>query len=123
MDLAAVHEPGVVAQELRRARVAVALGRPPRRGEQEGKGHVGRCAVEDAGRIAYGDAPRGGGGNVDMIDPDAVVADDAHAAQAVEHGAVNGDVPVGVNAVNGFLAAREGDFPGSQATLPAPIGG
>ena len=95
------HEARIVGDKIRAARKVVALDEVARRGQEEGEGYVGRCAVEDLGRIAYGDAALLGGLEVDVINADSVVADDAEVGHEIHVFGGEGVVAVVVHAFDG----------------------
>ena len=61
------------------ADVAVALGEPSGGGHQQRPGEVGGRLGQDARRVPDGDAARGAGRDIDVVEADGVVADDAKA--------------------------------------------
>ena len=101
VDLLPQHEARVVGHKVRAAGEVVALDEVARRGQEEGEGYIGRRAVEDLGRVAYGDAALLGGLEVDVIDADAVVADDAEVGHEIHVFGGEGVVAVVVHAFDG----------------------
>ena len=67
-----------------RADAAVELEQPPVDGEQERDRVVGDLFVAVLGHVADGDPEVGRGGEVDVVEPDAVAHDRAAAAQTFE---------------------------------------
>ena len=102
VDLAANHERRIVLQKVRPAGVAVARDESATGREHQREGHVRRRPVEDARRVPNRDAAGGCGRDVDVIDADAAIADDAHAWKSVEQGGIDGRMAVGVNTVEWF---------------------
>ena len=56
----------------------------PRQGRHQGEGMLGRGDVVALGRVDDHDAPGGGRGHVDVVDPDARPADHAQLARGIE---------------------------------------
>ena len=101
VDLLPQHEARIVGHKIRAAGKAVALDEVARCGQEQGEGYIGRRAVEDVGRVAYGDAALLGGLEVDVINADSVVADDAEVGHEIHVCGGEGVVAVVVHAFDG----------------------
>ena len=80
---------GRPAAELAGAHHAVALGDAPRGGEQQAEGEIGGGLGEDARRVREDDAACPASVDIDVVDADRDVADDAEARHAFEEGGVD----------------------------------
>src|SRR5262245_23546633 len=89
VDLTAKQVRRIVVQKVGAAGVAIALDQSPSDCQQQGEGEVRRGAVENTGRVAYGNAAGRRCCHVDVIDAHAEIADDTDARQTVEQARVN----------------------------------
>ena len=101
VDFLPQHEARIVGDKIRAAGEVVALDEVARRGQEEGEGYISRRAVEDFGRVADGDAALLGGLEVDVINADSVVADDAELGHEIHVFGGEGVVAVVVHAFDG----------------------
>ena len=68
VDFLSQHEARIIGDKIWAAGKVVALDEVARRGQEQGEGYIGRCAVEDLGRVADGDAALLSGLEVNVID-------------------------------------------------------